>query len=138
VAFVAVFEFQVGTLKLGAGLGVIETILLQWDDVRLPALVFGVADGAIVGLVAVISLFCGDAGGDLRVAGEALGRGHFPRGHVAGRTVRLARLGDMDRAEGARHFLLTEPSADRGRECGIDRKPAKQYENAPEKTRFQS
>jgi hypothetical protein len=79
VAFVAIFGFQMGTLQLGAGLGVVKTRLLQRDDTRLTALVFGVTDSAIVAFVAMKAPFGGDAGGDLRVANQALGGGHFPR-----------------------------------------------------------
>ena len=82
VAGFAILGLQMGALEVGPGFGMIEARWLEGDYVRLTALMFGVADGAVVGLVAVIALLGGDAGGDLGVTGEAFSGGHLARGHV--------------------------------------------------------
>src|SRR5665647_1801767 len=95
VARLAGLDLEVGALDVGPGLGMVEIRRIQVQEVGLPALMLGVADAAVFGLVAVEAPLGGDACGDLGVAGQALGRTDLARGDVAGRAIAFAGLGGV-------------------------------------------
>lgn len=92
-------------LQIGPGLGVIEVGGIQGHDIGLPALMLGVTDGTVVGLVTVEARPGGDAGADLGMAREALGRRDLARGLMAFRAFGVAGLRGMRRAQGAGDLL---------------------------------
>jgi hypothetical protein len=82
---------------------------------------FGVTDGTVVGLVAVEALSGGDAGADLGMTGEALGRRDLARGLMAGRAPGVAGLYGMRLAQGAGDLLgRGDPGGGRDRRQGQD------------------
>jgi len=101
-------------LQIGPGLGVVEVGGIQGHDIGLPALMLGVTDGTVFGLVTVEALPGGDAGTDLGMAGEALGRRDLARGLMAFRAFGVAGLRGMRRAQGAGDLLEgADPGGDR-------------------------
>jgi hypothetical protein len=102
-------------LQIGPGLGVVEVGGIQGHDIGLPALMFGVTDGTVVGLVAVEALSGGDAGADLGMTGEALGRRDLARRLVAFGAF-VAGLRGVRFAQGAGDLLgSADPGDDRDR-----------------------
>ena len=120
-----------GALEVRPGFGMVEARGLEGDDLRLAALMFGVADGAIVGFIAVIALLGGDARGDLRMAGQAFCGSHFPRGYMAGRALGFSRLGNVGRTQGPRHLLGARPPSGSGGQCRGDGQGGEQDEETP-------
>jgi hypothetical protein len=100
-----------GSFEVGAGLAMVEARRIKGDDGRLPALMLGVADGAIVGLVPVVPFLSGDPGGDLDMTGQAFAGGNFARCDMARRAVGIPGLGRVGRAQGIRDVLRSRSRA---------------------------
>ena len=121
---------EVGALKVRAGLGVVEILGIEAQEVGLTALVFGVADAAVLGLVAVEAPMGGDPGGDLGVAGQTFGGARLARGDMADRAIALAGRGGVGGAERAGHLLGgAGPASDRGEYQGQDQAQAGERED---------
>lgn len=105
VAGPAILGPEMGPFEVGAGLAVVEARGIEGDDGRLPALMLGVANGAVVGLVPVVPFLSGDPGGDLDMTGQAPAGGNFARCDMARRAVCISGLERVGRAQGIRDIL---------------------------------
>jgi hypothetical protein len=121
MAGIAIPGLRVGAAEVGSRLGVIEGIALQGYQAGLAALVLGMAEGAILALVAMVPRARGDALGDLLVAGEALDRRHLTGGGVARRAIGFAGLGGMGGAQGTGDLRDVRGLPDGGEDGGQDR-----------------
>jgi hypothetical protein len=85
----------------------------------------GVTNGTVIGLVAVEARLGGDAGSDLGVAGETLGRRDLARGLMALRASGVAGLHGMRLAQGAGDLLDgADPGGDQDRGQGQEKAQA--------------
>ena len=105
---------EMGPLEAGAGLAMVESRGVEGDDGLLPALMLGVANGAVVGLVPMVPFLGGDPGGDLDMTDQALGGGYFTGRDMARRAIGIPGLGRVGGAQGTRGVLRTGPRAPDG------------------------
>src|SRR5512136_908039 len=115
----AVLGPEMGALKHGSGLAMIEVRGIERDDGLLAALMLGVADGAVLGLIPMVARPGGDPRGDLAMTSQAFDGSHLGRGGVASGAGGVSRLRGMGRAQGPRGLLRRLRLAPEGREgCG--------------------
>jgi hypothetical protein len=108
-----------GALQVRAGLRVVEVGGIERDELGLAALVLDVTDRAVSGLVPMEARPGRDAGGDLCVAGQALGGRDLPGGRVARGAPGVARLDGVGRAQRTWAFLaLSGPGGGHGERKG--------------------